>query len=164
MKNFLTFILFLSFLGSYSQKQFPDFEVSDTDKKTSSLNSQLNKLTIIDLWATWCKPCIAETPFLEEIKKKYGSNIDVIYISLDFKKERWHQFISKKQSKKKHFWVPPNSPLVEFIGETKTSGDKTTTTWSIPKFFLVDKNGELLSDNCPLPSSGNLEKLLDKHL
>lgn len=34
----------------------------------------------------------------------------------------------KKQSKKKHFWVPPNSVLLAFISETKTSGNETTTT------------------------------------
>ena len=42
-----------------------------------------NKIIVINFWATWCPPCIKEIPDLQKIKKEFGSNIEVLFISVD---------------------------------------------------------------------------------
>ncbi|UOB16851.1 TlpA disulfide reductase family protein [Abyssalbus ytuae] len=52
------------------------------------LNKEDNKTYVINFWATWCKPCVAELPFFEEINKNYKEkNVEVILVSLDFPKK-----------------------------------------------------------------------------
>ena len=41
------------------------------------------KTLIVDFWATWCMPCIAQHPLIENVKKKYGQAADVVFLSLD---------------------------------------------------------------------------------
>ncbi|AXT58351.1 TlpA family protein disulfide reductase [Aquimarina sp. AD1] len=146
------------------QEQFPLSTLITVEGKEIKIEDKLTKLTVIDLWATWCKPCIKETPYLEEIKKQYGDNIDIIYISLDTNKDRWLQYVKKKKNTENQFWVPQNSPILAFISETTEMGGVTSTSWSIPKFFLVDATAKKVSRFCPLPSSGRLQGLIDKNL
>ena len=56
---------------------------------------------VMNFWATWCKPCIQELPFFEELYKNYSaSGVKVVMVSLDFKREletRVKPFVQKKQ-------------------------------------------------------------------
>lgn len=165
MKNLLLLLLVFVSNISIAQESFPLPEVySYEDQGTVLLKDKLTKLTVIDLWATWCKPCIEETPYLEEIKKKYGDKIDVFFISLDQDKEKWNNYVSKKKSSTHSFWVAGDNAIVSHITETIEMGGTKTSTWSIPRFFLIDKDGKKLSRFCPLPSSGNLEHLIKRFI
>ncbi len=56
-------------------------------------------ITVVNFWATWCKPCIKELPYFEELREKYkGQNLEVILVSLDFadQKERLTTFIADR--------------------------------------------------------------------
>lgn len=47
-----------------------------------------NKTYVINFWATWCKPCVAELPHFEALYKNYkDKNVEVILVSLDFPKK-----------------------------------------------------------------------------
>ncbi len=49
---------------------------------------QTDTTYIINFWATWCKPCVEELPYFEQLTKKYqGQKVKVILVSLDFKKQ-----------------------------------------------------------------------------
>lgn len=55
-----------------------------------------NKLTVLNLWATWCQPCIEEMPDLNAIKKKYiAQDINFISMSVDNDSLRLAKFIEK---------------------------------------------------------------------
>jgi thiol-disulfide isomerase/thioredoxin len=64
------------------------------------LNEPGDSLTILNFWATWCKPCVAELPVFEKIRKEHRKlPVRFFYISLDFKEEksrRLDPFIRKK--------------------------------------------------------------------
>lgn len=49
----------------------------------SMMESQPEKLQVINFWATWCKPCVDELPAFEKLQSNYGNEIDVVLISLD---------------------------------------------------------------------------------
>jgi thiol-disulfide isomerase/thioredoxin len=51
-------------------------------------NKQNDTTYVINFWATWCKPCVKELPYFEELNKKYASKkVKIILLSLDFVKD-----------------------------------------------------------------------------
>ncbi len=71
------------------------FNLSYAQQATIIKFSELNKLLsqandttyIFNFWATWCRPCVKELPYFQEVDKKYGgSKVKVVLVSLDFKK------------------------------------------------------------------------------
>lgn len=53
------------------------------------LSDPSDSLTVINLWATWCKPCVAELPHFEEARKTYKDKpVRFRYVSLDFKEDK----------------------------------------------------------------------------
>jgi len=62
-----------------------DLEIYDFNGFEKFLNKKDDKVYVINFWATWCKPCIKELPYFEELNAKYANqNIEVILVSLDF--------------------------------------------------------------------------------
>lgn len=160
MRKLFFIFLLCSTTHFFGQEQFPLSDIYTPEDKKINLESVINKLTIIDLWATWCKPCIKESPYLDKIKEAYGDKIDIIYISLDTDKEKWKKYLSEKPGDLQ-FWAPQDSPILKYITEVFASGG---SSWSIPKFFLLDKNGKKVSRYCPYPSSGKLESFIEQNL
>lgn len=49
----------------------------------SLLNSKKDKIVLVNLWATWCPPCVEEFPAIVKISNDHSSNVEVVFISLD---------------------------------------------------------------------------------
>jgi peroxiredoxin len=73
------------------------FTAKTIDGKSIQLSSYRGKVILINYWATWCPPCVAEIPDLVKLQKKYGSNIQIIGISLDDNVAPVTQFMAKKK-------------------------------------------------------------------
>ncbi|MFT3904110.1 MAG: TlpA disulfide reductase family protein [Niabella sp.] len=68
----------------------PDFSQTDKDGKLVSLSQFRGKYVLIDFWASWCKPCRMENPFLVKTFQKFkDKNFTVLGVSLDEDKEKW---------------------------------------------------------------------------
>src|SRR5207244_7457581 len=64
------------------------------DGSKYDLVEQQGKVVLVDFWASWCGPCIAELPHLRETYEKYhGQGMDVVSVSLDFKREDLTRFL-----------------------------------------------------------------------
>lgn len=120
---------------------------------TTSLDDLKGKYVYIDLWATWCQPCKVEIPFLKKIEEKYhGKNIEFVGISLDDPRDydTWKQMVKDLE-----------------IGGTQlyAKGDKTFgqayRVSGIPRFILIDPNGNIVDANAPRPSDARLVELLN---
>ena len=69
--------------------QFPEFNVQDLSGKPLALSDYKGKVTLIDFWATWCGPCIAELPHvIEAYEKHHDKGFEIIGISLDQESDR----------------------------------------------------------------------------
>jgi thiol-disulfide isomerase/thioredoxin len=95
---------------------------------------------VVNFWATWCKPCIAELPHFEELAKNYeGKKVKVILISLDFKREFSTKLVPYVKNKK------IKSP-VYLIDEPDYNSwiDKVDSRWSgaIPATLVIDEKQE----------------------
>ena len=62
----------------------PEFTYADDKAATRSLNDAKGKITVLNIWATWCAPCLSEMPSINRLKARLGgSALEVIALSVD---------------------------------------------------------------------------------
>ncbi len=124
----------------------------------TSLDSFKGKYVYIDVWATWCKPCIAQIPFLKKLEEKYArKKIEFISISIDDENSAgsW----DKAFSKWKQMVKGKNLSGVQLFAGKKTTFMEDYQITGIPRFILIDPKGNIVNANAPRPSDPNLEIL-----
>jgi len=74
----------------------PDFSVLDINSDSQILSQFKGNYVLLDFWASWCRPCLDDLPYLHEINKKYqNSGLKIIGISEDENLEKWINAIDK---------------------------------------------------------------------
>lgn len=129
-------------------KPAPDFPAYTRDGKEVKLSDLQGKNVYIDVWATWCGPCIREIPSLKEMEEKYhDENIEFVSVSIDrlSDKEKWSKFIDEKELKGLQIFAP-NDWRSEIATSYNIKG--------IPRFIMVDDEGKIVSASAPRPSNG----------
>jgi thiol-disulfide isomerase/thioredoxin len=106
-------------------------DVSETD---FDFNSTKGKVIVINFWATWCPPCIAEMPSLEDLYQKYKTNDNVVFL---FVSNEDVSVIKNFMSKKEYTFKVYQS-LTEYPTEFNVS--------SIPRTFVISKKGDIVID------------------
>lgn len=109
----------------------PDWTLSDTDGKKWSLSDFKGQIVVLDFWATWCKPCIAAMPKLQELHEQYRDNgIKVIGIST------WERDDPAKLMAQKNL----NYQLL-------LNGEKIAEEYGVmglPTLFIIDVDGNIV--------------------
>lgn len=137
-------------------KIFPTFSIKSlVDSLLQITNKSLKgKYTLIDFWATWCKPCIEEMPNLHDIYDSYHSkNFEILSISLDKERELPLNF---RKTKWKMPW------LNGFLGLNKKQMDYFEIS-GIPKTVLLDTNGKIIASDYELRGK-NLRRTINKFI
>jgi thiol-disulfide isomerase/thioredoxin len=72
--------------SAYPESMPPVYE--NFEEMASIFNQETDTTYIINFWATWCKPCVEELPYFEQLTEQYkNQKVKVILVSLDFKKQ-----------------------------------------------------------------------------
>ena len=91
----LTLLLFGCYGGSRPPRigsAAPDFTVQDAERKVT-LSELRGKVVVLNFWASWCQPCIDETPSLVEMQHKMqGKGVTVLAVSIDDDDDAYHSF------------------------------------------------------------------------
>lgn len=130
---------------------------------TTSLSDLKGDYVYVDVWATWCAPCIAEIPSLKALEKKYhGKKIQFVSLSIDDDRSHggswdkahasWKAMVADKQLSGVQIFAPKGWQS-EFVVNYRIQG--------IPRFILIDPNGNIVTPDAPRPSSSELTKLFD---
>ncbi|MDL2223748.1 TlpA family protein disulfide reductase [Bacteroidales bacterium OttesenSCG-928-M06] len=138
---------------------FIDEEISLL-KDLSKLPFLKDKYIFIDLWATWCAPCIREFQYKENLIKLLDAynHIAIVYISIDDDDSNNHWKIKVSDYNLEGYNLRASSQLRKDI-EAKLFNYKNI---SVPRYVLLDKNGEILDSKLPKPSKNDeLKKVLD---
>lgn len=81
MKQLFLAITFFAFTVPVFSQDIPKWKITDVEKY---MNSGKDEVLVINFWATFCKPCVAEIPSFIEITNKYKSqNVKLLLVSLD---------------------------------------------------------------------------------
>lgn len=153
------------------REQFPVGSPSPTFKDyenfaggTTSLEDLKGKYVYIDVWATWCGPCIAEIPSIKKLEAQYkGRNLQFVSISIDdamrsgggdleVAKNKWKTMVKEEELVGIHLFSDKNWES-DFI--------RNYNIQAIPRFILIDPNGNIVDPNAPRPSSKKLVELFD---
>ncbi|MBT8229463.1 MAG: TlpA family protein disulfide reductase [Bacteroidia bacterium] len=134
----------------------PGFNFENIVGKQVDLKDLMGKNVYIDVWATWCGPCKAEIPHLKELEKSYhGKNVEFVSISVDVPKDKqkWKDMVADKELKGVQL-ITDNGWDTGFIESYLIKG--------IPRFIVLDDNGQIVSADAPRPSSGKeIRDMLD---
>jgi len=134
-----------------------DFYLCDLNGKFHTLKEFQGKLVYISFWATWCSPCLKTIPQKNAIIGEYGNKpIEFINISFDKEKDKW------EKSVKNH-----NITGLNLICNGNWEDILKTKYYiqGIPRYILINKNGEIIDSDAPSASNQNeLRRLIDKNL
>ncbi|WCO02774.1 TlpA family protein disulfide reductase [Psychroserpens ponticola] len=111
-----------------------DWELRGISETNFDFNSAKEKVVVINFWATWCPPCIAEMPSMEELYQNYKDNEDVVFL---FVSNEEVSVIEKFMSKKEYSFN---------VYQSVTEHPKEFNVSSIPRTFVISKTGEIVID------------------
>lgn len=117
--------------------KFPDFEEKDMAGNPLSLAKYKGKVVLLDFWATWCGPCVAELPnVIKAYEKHHAKGFEIIGISLDQDEQKLKDFIKDK-----------NMTWPQYF-DGKGWENKLASKYgiqSIPATFLLDGEGKIIA-------------------
>jgi len=118
----------------------PEFDAKTLDDKPISLKDFRGKYVLLDFWATWCGPCVAEIPQLQAVHEAFGDDdrFAMISLSLDPSKDAVVKFLKEKD-------LPWRQV---FLGDWST--DEVTKKYgveAIPTILLLDPDGKIAAQD-----------------
>ncbi len=129
-----------------------DLRFTAVDGREVDLSKMKGKVVLIDFWATWCGPCVAELPHVKAAyDKNHSKGFEIVGVSLDREKESLTEFVTSHQMPWPQYFdgqAWQSKLAVQFGIE------------SIPAMWLVDKKGNLRDINARSGLDGKVEKLL----
>ena len=131
-----------------------DFSYPDKEGNVLQLSSFQGSMVYVDVWATWCGPCIAQIPALEQLQKDYKEeNIIFMSVSVDTDKDAWLKMLHEDQLQGVQLWADGWSDIT-----------RSYAIFGIPRFLLFDSNGKVISVDAPRPTSGDIREMIDNNL
>jgi thiol-disulfide isomerase/thioredoxin len=130
-----------------------ELRLMDTSRRAVELSAFKNKYLVIDFWASWCGPCLANVPYLNKLIKSYrGDSIGFVSISLDRYPDQWKKALLGHK--------------IEGLQLCDTNAFNSIAAIYckaiyVPHYVIVDKDGRVINYDAPQASEPALMKLLD---
>ncbi|MAD97107.1 MAG: redoxin [Flavobacteriaceae bacterium] len=127
----------------------------------TSLDDFKGSFVYIDVWATWCGPCIQQIPYLKKIEKEFrNKKIAFVSISTDEPRKSGGSW-EAAEKKWRNFVKAKNLGGVQLWSGKDFSFQQAYQINGIPRFILVDDQGNIRAYNAPRPSDPALKVLLN---
>lgn len=155
-KSMPLYLQFKDYMVAEKEKYFSGKE--DEEKFNRFLESNRGMRPIyIDFWASWCGPCLREMPSSMELVDKYRGRIAFVYLSLDDDIEAWRKALKKYNLEKpflaNHFRIGSNADAAKLFEVNE-----------IPRYILIDKQGNFVNLKARRPSDPLIYEELDRLL
>lgn len=114
------------------QNKEVDFVFNDLGDKPVRLSDFRGKVVLVDIWATWCGPCIAEIPGFINLYNKYkDKGLEIIGIATDVEGKRIVKPFAEKYKMNYHILIGDHRGVTKVFGPMR----------GIPTTFLIDEKG-----------------------
>jgi peroxiredoxin len=112
----------------------PDFTFPGLDGKNTSLSDYKGKVVLVNIWATWCPPCVEEMPSMQKLYNEFnGKNFEILAVSIDAAGIDAVAPFMKKHKLSFPALMDPNGTIKSMYRVT-----------GIPESFIIDKQGILV--------------------
>ncbi len=133
------------------RSEAPNFTFKDKDGNDVSLSDFKGKVVYMDLWGSWCKPCLKEMPKSKVLREAIGDRDDMVFLYvavLEPSKEKWMNAVTK----------------FEVDGVSLISNDPEGSEFrnfydrgAVPWYYLIDKKGRVADIKAKRPSEDGIE-------
>lgn len=123
----------------------PAVTMSDLDGKSLSSTDWQGKVVLVNFWATWCPPCLAEIPDLTRLQEKYGEQLVVVGVSEDDSTVNLKEFAALHQM---------NYPIVRSTPELQ---EVFPGVIALPTTFVIDPDGLMVKKHVGLLNARETE-------
>lgn len=108
----------------------PLFKLNDLEDKTRDIKEWDGQVVMINFWATWCPPCVAEMPGLQDLYDRYQGKVSFLFVTSD-KKQRVFDFMNSKDYSFPVYFEASRSP-------------EPLISKSLPSTYIIDQNGKVV--------------------
>lgn len=117
----------------------PNFKAPTPDGQELSLYDLRGHVVLLDFWASWCGPCLAEMPNVKEIYRKYhDKGLEILGVSLDSDRKPWLASIEKNELNWHH---------VSTLNKFDCPIAQQFRVTGIPRMYIIDKNGKIIAQD-----------------
>ena len=109
----------------------PDFTLTDAGR-TVTLSQFRGKPVLLNFWASWCGPCVAEMPALVELQKQLGDKATILAVSVDSDANAYQQF------------VRDHHVDILTIRDPRQTANTLYGTFKFPETYVIDRNGKIV--------------------
>ncbi len=131
-----------------------DFDMENYKDDVISLSKYKGKTIFIDLWATWCLPCLEEFDFLDSLKQYYRDNKNLVFLSLSIDKdnEAWKKYLTENGRMDETEYIIDRLKLTAYSVEV------------IPRTIIITKDYKIEMLDGPLPSAKETKSIINASL
>ena len=129
-----------------------DWQLVDAKGNKFNFENTKGKVVLVNFWATWCPPCVAEMPSLQSLYNDYNDKVVFMFVAQD-KVEKVSAFIAKKE-----YSLP--------VYYSKTEAPSILTSKTIPTTYVINKEGKIIIAKTGVAdwNSNKTRKILDQLL
>ncbi len=145
------------FVNTTIKKSFVSLNGNSATSENDLVEKFKGKLVFVDFWSSWCIPCRKEMPAMRSLKREYlGKEIVFITISIDNSLLAWQKASNNENLESDNsFLLRKQDSVFKF---------KERIINEIPRYFLLGKDGSIISDNAPSPGEDSLKKMINQYL
>ncbi|MBI1306447.1 MAG: redoxin domain-containing protein [Bacteroidetes bacterium] len=122
----------------------PDFSLMSITGEEVSLHDFLGKIVYLYFWSTTCAPCVKEFPFAAELQSKFAKeDVIFLYVALESDREKVKKFVEYIGGHGIYLIAPKG-----FVSDVA----KDYGVNSIPRYYVIDRDGKIISSDAPRPS------------
>lgn len=130
------------------------FEFKDLKGKKVKLSDFRGKYVYLDFWGVYCPACIKQIPYLNKMEHQFkNKDIQFISICMTDKSKKWKNLVNKNKIRGLNLITGKDYAISDFYNIR-----------FIPRYVLIDKQGNILNSSAPRPSDTELESLLNNLL
>jgi thiol-disulfide isomerase/thioredoxin len=126
--------------AKYGTLKARDFTLKNMAGETVTLSDLKNKVVVLDFWATWCSPCKASFPTMQQLVNKYKDDKDVVFLFID----TWESDTQQKNKETVTKYITDNKYSFNVLFDVKHKVVTDYKVEGIPKKFVLDKDGNLV--------------------